>query len=75
MRNIRNEAGERTNPSMFVQGRQPLGQEPVPVACLDVLMQTRDQMSRTGAFFHPVGKDKGEGRCGCCLDGGVVLLG
>lgn len=32
-------------------------------------------MSHTGAFFHPVDKEEGEGRCGCCLDGGVVLLG
>lgn len=40
-RNIRNEAGERTNQSGFVQGKQSLGQEPVLVGCLDVVMQTK----------------------------------
>ena len=46
------------------------------MARLDVLMQTRDQMSRPGGFgFRSVDEEEGEGRCRCCLDGGVVLSG
>lgn len=57
MSDVRNEAGERPNPSVFVGGRQSPGQEPVPVPCLDVLRQTRG-LAR-GRFFTP-GMEKRE---------------
>lgn len=45
------------------------------VACLAVGIQTSDQTSRTGDFFHTVGEGKAEGRCRCCLNGDVVISG
>lgn len=64
---------------MFVWGKPSLGQEPVLVAYLDVLMQTRDRclpgFGLFGVFYYLMNEEEGEGRCRCCLDGGVVLPG